>query len=57
MGHPKLEIVGAVVAGVIFSCIALLTGSIVYPIAIHAMVGVSSDIFIYQRNYRRSSGR
>jgi membrane protease YdiL (CAAX protease family) len=57
MGHPKPEIVGAVVAGVLFCFVALLTRSIIYPIAIHAMVGVSVDTFIYQRNYRGSSGR
>jgi len=57
IGHPKPEIVGAVFAGVIFSCIALLTRSILYSIAIHAMVGVSSDTFIYLRNYRGNSGR
>ncbi len=55
IGHPKSEILGALLAGVVFSCIALLTRSILYPIAIHAMVGVSDDTFIYLRNYRGRS--
>lgn len=58
IGHPKSEILGALLAGAVFSCIALMTGSILYPIVIHAMVGVSNDTFIYLRTYRgKSTGR
>jgi membrane protease YdiL (CAAX protease family) len=56
IGHPKSEIVGAVLGGVIFSLIVLLTRSILYPIVIHAMIGVVNDTLIYLRNYRKSSG-
>lgn len=55
IGHPKSEILGALLAGVVFSFIALLTRSFLYSVAIHAMVGVSNDAFIYLRNYRGSS--
>jgi membrane protease YdiL (CAAX protease family) len=56
IGHPKSEIWGAVLGGVIFSAIALVTRSILYPIVIHAMIGVVNDTFIYLRNYRKRSG-
>ena len=57
IGHPKSEIGGAVLGGVIFSAIALVTRSLLYPVAIHAMIGVVNDTFIYLRNYRKSPGR
>jgi membrane protease YdiL (CAAX protease family) len=58
IGHPKMEIAGSVLVGVLFSAVALLTRSILYPIAIHAMVGISNDTFIYVRNHRpRHGGR
>ena len=57
IGHPKVEIFGTVFAGIVFSIIALLTRSILYSIAIHALTGVSTDTFIYLRNYRGSSRR
>ncbi len=53
IGHPKSEIVGAVLGGVIFSATALVTRSILYAIGIHAMFGVANDTFIYLRNYRK----
>jgi membrane protease YdiL (CAAX protease family) len=55
IGHPKSEILGALLAGIVFSCIALLTRSLLYPIVIHAMVGLSSDTFIYLRIHRGKS--
>jgi membrane protease YdiL (CAAX protease family) len=57
IGHPKSEILGALLGGVIFSYVALLTRSLLYPIAFHAMVGVGVDIFVYARNYRVRSVR
>jgi membrane protease YdiL (CAAX protease family) len=57
IGHPKSEIGGAVLGGVIFSAVALVTRSIIYAIGIHAMFGVVNDTFIYLRNYRKGRGR
>jgi membrane protease YdiL (CAAX protease family) len=57
LGHPKSEIGGAVLGGVLFSFVVLLTHSILYPILMHAMVGVVNDTFIYLRSYRKSPGR
>ncbi len=57
IGHPKSEIGGAVLGGVLFSAIALVTRSLLYAVLIHAMIGVVDDTFIYLRNYRKSPGR
>jgi membrane protease YdiL (CAAX protease family) len=57
IGHPRSEIWGAFLGGVIFASIALVTRSIIYPILIHAMFGIVNDTFIYLRSYRKTSGR
>ena len=57
IGHPKSEIVYALIGGFLFSVIALFTRSVLYPFAIHAMAGVSIDTFICLRRYRESCGR
>ncbi len=54
IGHPEWEIVGAMAGGVIFAAAAFLTGSVLYPFAIHAMLGIGDDFFIYRRFYRRA---
>jgi membrane protease YdiL (CAAX protease family) len=56
IGHPEWEIVGAMAGGILFSLVAFLTGSVLYPFAIHAMLGVGDDIFIYRRFYRGGAG-
>ncbi|MBN2552574.1 MAG: CPBP family intramembrane metalloprotease [Spirochaetales bacterium] len=57
IGHPKSEVFGALLAGIVFSCIALWTRSVLYPIVIHATIGVVNDTFIYLRTYRNAAGR
>lgn len=52
IGHPDWEIIGAMAGGVLFSLAAFLTGSVFYSFAIHVMLGVGDDIFIYRRFYR-----
>jgi membrane protease YdiL (CAAX protease family) len=52
IGHPDSEIVGALAGGVIFSAIALLTGSILYPLIVHAMMGIGNDTLLYLRWHR-----
>ena len=51
-GHPRSEIFAALAAGYIFGLIAYSTGSLVYPIFLHALTGISTDLFIYRRVYR-----
>jgi membrane protease YdiL (CAAX protease family) len=55
IGHPKSEIWGALLGGVIFASVALVTRSILYPILIHATFGIVNDTFIYLRNYRKKT--
>jgi hypothetical protein len=55
LGHPDSEIWGAFAVGLIFGAITAATGSFLYSFAIHAMVGVGNDVFIYR--YTRASRR
>jgi len=48
LGHSDFEIWGAFAVGIIFGAIAAVTGSFLYSFAIHAIVGVGNDIFIYR---------
>jgi membrane protease YdiL (CAAX protease family) len=52
IGHPDSEIWGALAGGVIFSSIALLTGSILYSLVVHAMMGIGNDTMLYLRWHR-----
>jgi membrane protease YdiL (CAAX protease family) len=52
IGHPNSEIAAALVAGIAFGIIALATGSILYTIAIHAMIGIFEDTMAYRRRSR-----
>ena len=54
IGQPDSETVGALLGGYLLCAVAFLTGSLVYPIAIHATLGVSNDLFSYLRYYRRT---
>lgn len=49
IGHPDSEIIGALLGGYLFCAVAFLTDSMVYPLAIHATLGVSNDLFLYLR--------
>jgi membrane protease YdiL (CAAX protease family) len=52
VGHPDAEIVAALGAGIGFGLIAYATGSFLYTVAIHALVGVSTDTILYRRRKR-----
>ena len=54
IGHPDSEIFAALAAGFLFGGIAYITGSFLYTIFLHALVGMSTDIFIYRRDYRNA---
>jgi len=56
IGHPDTEIRAALVGGVVFGLIANATGSFVYPMLIHAGMGISHDIVQYRRKRRARSG-
>ena len=53
IGHPKSEIFGALLGGIVFALIAAVTRSLLYVFVIHAMIGIVNDCFIYARTYRR----
>lgn len=46
LGKPESEIIGSIVVGILFGVIALRTRSIWYVFAIHASIGVLTDLFI-----------
>jgi len=41
-------------SGFIFGLIAYSTGSFLYPLFIHALVGICNDTLIFYRYYRRA---
>ena len=55
-GHPDTEVFAALGAGFAFGGIAFATGSIFYSFFLHALVGVSTDVFLYLRRARRPAG-
>lgn len=54
-GHPPTEVLASLAAGFIFGLVAYFTGSILYGIFLHALTGVSTDAFIYLRDYRSAA--
>ena len=54
LGHPDSEVFAALAAGFIFGLIAYATGSILYPLVIHALAGIANDSFLYHRHHRRA---
>ena len=57
VGHPSSEIFAALAAGIAFGLIAYFTGSFLYTFVLHAITGVSTDSFIYWRDYRMKGRR
>jgi len=49
IGKPFGETMGAVIGGLIFGYLALRTRSIFYPLFMHALLGISTDIFVILR--------
>ena len=46
IGKPESEIIGSIIAGIIFGMIAYRTKSIWYVVILHAAIGVLTDLFI-----------
>jgi len=53
LGHPPVEIMGALLGSVIFGVIAYATHSILYTIFLHALIGILNDTIICYRYYRK----
>jgi uncharacterized protein len=56
-GHPDSEIWAALGAGFIFGLVAWATGSFLYTVFIHALVGIANDTFLYRRWHRPRPAR
>jgi membrane protease YdiL (CAAX protease family) len=52
LGHPHMEIFGALAGSIIFGIIAFVTGSILYTIFLHAFVGILNDAILYVRFHK-----
>jgi len=52
IGHPDTEIRGALVGGLVLGLMANATGSFIYPMLIHAGMGISHDVVQYRRRRR-----
>jgi membrane protease YdiL (CAAX protease family) len=55
VGHPQSEILAALAGGFVFGLVAYFSGSFIYTIVLHALTGISTDTFIYFRDYRRNA--
>ena len=53
LGHPKLEVMGALVGSIIYGVIAYLTHSIFYPLVLHAFIGILTDSFFYSYHHQK----
>lgn len=51
IGKPVGESFGAILAGLVFGYLAVRTRSILYPLILHAVVGIGMDLFITIRVY------
>jgi membrane protease YdiL (CAAX protease family) len=52
LGHPYMEIIGALFGSILFGIIAYATQSILYTIFLHALIGILNDTLIYFRHHR-----
>ena len=49
IGKPVSESFGAIIAGLVFGYVALRTRSIFYPLLLHAIIGIGTDVFVTMR--------
>ena len=49
IGKPASESFGAIFAGLVFGYLAIRTRSILYPLILHAVVGIGTDVFVTLR--------
>jgi len=52
IGHPNSEVLGAFILGVIAGTLTALTGSFLYALFHHALVGILNDFIAYRRSMR-----
>ncbi len=49
IGKPASESFGAIFAGLVFGYLAIRTRSVLYPLLLHAIIGIGTDIFVTLR--------
>jgi membrane protease YdiL (CAAX protease family) len=49
IGKPASESFGAILAGLIFGFLAIRTRSILYPLLLHIVIGIGTDVFVMLR--------
>ena len=49
IGKPASESFAAILAGLAFGYMAIRTRSILYPLLLHAVVGIGTDVFVTLR--------
>ena len=49
IGKPGSESFAAIVAGLVYGYVAVRTRSILYPLLLHAIVGIGTDVFVVLR--------
>ena len=49
IGKPASESFGAIFAGLAFGYLAIRTRSIIYPLILHAIIGIGTDVFVTLR--------
>ncbi len=54
LGHPTLEIFGALLGSIIFGVIAYFTKSIFYSLVLHALLGILNDTVFYLRFHKKA---
>jgi membrane protease YdiL (CAAX protease family) len=53
LGHPNLEVIGALVGSIVYGLIAYHTKSIFYPLFLHAFIGILNDSFFYRHHHKK----
>ncbi len=49
IGKPPSETFAAIVGGLVFGWLAIRTRSFIYPLILHALVGIGTDLFVLMR--------
>jgi hypothetical protein len=53
IGHPSSEVVGAFLSGILAGIVTAATGSFLYALFHHALVGILNDYLMYRGLSRR----
>jgi membrane protease YdiL (CAAX protease family) len=54
IGHPDKEISGAFAGGIFFGLVAFFTQSFIYPMVLHAFLGITNDTILCFKYHRKN---